>query len=104
MAWRGSLSAVQPRLVVNSAEAAVASAIDGRGITRVMSYQAANAIAARKLIVLLAKYEPKPIPVHLVQPPGRSQTATQRAFVAFVVAPLRKALVEVTRQIALTKP
>ncbi len=95
--------AVQPRLVVNSAAAAVASAVEGHGITRVMSYQAAAAVAADKLIVLLAKHEPKPIPVHLVLPPGRSQTATQRAFVAFVVPPLRKALADVARQIALAQ-
>jgi DNA-binding transcriptional LysR family regulator len=92
--------AVRPRLVVNSAAAAVASAIEGHGITRAMSYQAAEAVAAGKLIVLLAKHEPKPIAVHLVLPPGRSQTTPQRAFVAFAAAPLRKALAEVARQIA----
>lgn len=96
--------AVKPRLVVNSAAAAVASAVEGHGITRVMSYQAADAIAAGKLIVLLAKHEPKPIPVHLVLPPGRSHTATQRAFVAFAVAPLRKALAKVACQIAIEPP
>jgi DNA-binding transcriptional LysR family regulator len=55
---------VRPRLVVNSAAAAVDSAVAGHGITRVMSYQAAAAVAAGKLIVLLPQHEPPPIPVH----------------------------------------
>ena len=64
--------AVRPRLVVNSAAAAVESAIAGHGITRVMSYQVATAVAAGKLVVLLAQHEPPAIPVHLVLPPARS--------------------------------
>jgi DNA-binding transcriptional LysR family regulator len=90
---------VRPRLVVNSAAAAVASAVDGHGISRVMSYQAAAAVAAGKLVVLFAQYEPPPIPVHLVLPPGRSRTPKQRAFVDFAVPPLRQALAEAARQI-----
>jgi DNA-binding transcriptional LysR family regulator len=90
---------VRPRLVVNSAAAAVASAVAGHGITRVMSYQAAAAIAAGELVVLLAQHEPPPIPVSLVLPPGRAQTAKQRAFVAFVAAPLRQALADTVRQL-----
>jgi DNA-binding transcriptional LysR family regulator len=58
---------IRPRLVVNSAAAAVDSAVGGHGITRAMSYQAA-AIAAGKLTVLLAQHEPQPFPVHLVRP------------------------------------
>ena len=92
--------AVRPRLVVNAAAAAVASAVDGHGITRVMSYQAAAAIAAGELVVLLAAHEPPTIPVSLVLPPGRAQASKQRAFVAFVAPPLRRALVESERQLA----
>lgn len=91
---------VRLRLVVNSAAAAVASAIAGHGIIRVLSYQTAAAVAAGELLVLLAPHEPPPIPVYLVLPPGRAQTAKQRAFVAFVVAPLRRALADAARQLA----
>jgi DNA-binding transcriptional LysR family regulator len=90
---------VRPRLIVNSAGAAVDSAIAGHGITRVMSYQAAAAVAAGKLRVLLRQHEPAPIPVYLVLPPGRSATPKQKAFVAFAAAPLRKALAAASRQI-----
>ncbi len=89
--------AVRPRLVVNSAAAAVDSAVAGHGITRVMSYQAADAVAEGKLKVLLMKYEPPPIPVYLVFPPGRSRTAKQRAFVDFAAEPLRQALASAAR-------
>jgi DNA-binding transcriptional LysR family regulator len=80
---------IRPRLVVNSASAAVDSAVAGHGITRVMSYQAAAAVAAGKLVVLLPHHEPPPIPVHLVAPSARSATAKQRAFVAFAAPRLR---------------
>jgi DNA-binding transcriptional LysR family regulator len=92
---------VRPRLMVNSAAAAVASAVDGHGITRVMSYQAAAAVAEGKLVVLLAQHEPPPIPVYLVLPPGRSRTAKQKAFVDCATGPLRLALAKTARQIDL---
>src|SRR5207237_654168 len=49
---------VQPRLVVNTADAAIGSAIAGRGITRVLSYQAEDALRAGKLVKVLAAFEP----------------------------------------------
>jgi DNA-binding transcriptional LysR family regulator len=91
---------VRPRLVVNSAAAAVASAVAGHGITRVMSYQAASAVAAGRLQILLAQHEPPHSPVNLVLPPGRAQTAKQRAFAGFVAAPLRAALLEASHELA----
>jgi DNA-binding transcriptional LysR family regulator len=90
---------IRPRLVVNSAAAAVASAIEGHGITRVMSYQAAEAVAVGKLIVLLAQNEPPPVPVSLILPPGGARTANQRSFVDFAIVPLRKALGEAALQL-----
>ncbi len=83
---------VRPRLRVNSAESAVESAVEGHGIARVMSYQAAAAIAAEKLVVILPDSEPPPIPVNLVLPSARSKTAKQRAFVEFAVPRLRDRL------------
>lgn len=86
--------AVQPRLRVNSAEAAVDSAVAGHGIARVMSYQAAAAVAAGKLVVLLPQNEPPAIPVHLVLPSARSKTAKQREFVEFAAPKLRDRLMQ----------
>jgi DNA-binding transcriptional LysR family regulator len=90
---------ISPRLVVNSAAAAVDSAVAGHGITRVMSYQAAAAVAAGKLTVLLAQHEPPPFPVHLVLPSALSKTAKQRAFLSFAAPLLRRALLDAAAQI-----
>jgi DNA-binding transcriptional LysR family regulator len=90
---------IRPRLVVNSAGAAVDSAVAGHGITRVMSYQAAAAVATGRLIVLLKAYEPVPIPVHLVVPSARSRTEKQRAFIEFAAPLLRQALRAAAAQI-----
>jgi DNA-binding transcriptional LysR family regulator len=84
--------AVLPRLMVNSAAAAVDSAREGHGIARVMSYQAAASVASGELVILLPKYEPPALPVHLVLPFPRARTAKQNAFVRFATARLRGAL------------
>ena len=83
---------VQPRLIVNSASAAAESAAEGYGIARVMSYQAAAAVKAGELVILLPQHEPPPIPVHLVMPSARSGAAKQRAFIAFAAPRLRQRL------------
>jgi len=63
----GSLSAaVHARLVVNTAEAAIDAAIAGLGVTRVLSYQVADAVKADILGVVLEEFEPAPSPVSLV--------------------------------------
>ncbi len=81
--------AVEPRLDVNGAEAALDSAIAGHGVTRVLSYQAAAALADGRLVRLLADHEPEPLPVHLVYAGARLAAAKLRAFVDFAVPRLR---------------
>jgi hypothetical protein len=56
------------RLKINTAEAAIDAAIAGVGVTNVLSYQIARAVAAGKLRLVLQDYEPDPIPVHLAHP------------------------------------
>lgn len=91
--------AVRPRLIVNSASAAIDSAIEGHGITYVMSYQVAQDVAAGRLVVLLPQYEPQPLPVQLVTPPRGGGTAKQRAFVSFVVPRIRQTLLRSAAEI-----
>ena len=57
---------IRARLVVNTAEAALDAAMAGVGLTRVLSYQAAAALKAGALVIVLKKYEPAPLPVSLV--------------------------------------
>ncbi|HEY3807721.1 MAG TPA: LysR family transcriptional regulator [Kofleriaceae bacterium] len=61
---------VQPRLTTNTGQAAIDAAVAGAGIVRAMSYQVAPLVAAGKLAIVLARYEPEPVPVQLVQLPG----------------------------------
>jgi len=57
---------VHSRLSVNTAEAAIDAAIAGVGLTRVLSYQAAPAVAAGKLKIVLSGFEPDPLPINVV--------------------------------------
>ena len=78
-----------PRLTVNTIRAATASAIDGFGVTRLLSYHIAEPLRAGKLKILLAQDEGPPQPVHLLAPQGRLQVPKVRAFVEFAVPRLK---------------
>lgn len=83
---------VAPRLRVNGAEAAIAAAVRGRGVTRVLSYQVEEDLAAGRLVLLLEGHEGPALPVHVVYPSARLQAARLRAFVDFAVPRLRARL------------
>lgn len=95
--------AVRPRLTVNGSTAAIDSALDGRGIARVMSYQIASHVAAGRLVRLLPRHEPPSIPVHFVLPPQRGTPAKVRAFIDFA-APLLRAELARTAQLIEATP
>ncbi len=57
---------VRSRLAVNTAEAAIDGAAAGLGVTRVLSYQVAQAVLDGRIEIVLAEYEPEPSPVSLV--------------------------------------
>jgi DNA-binding transcriptional LysR family regulator len=78
-----------PRLVVNSVRGAVASAVEGRGVTRLFSYHIAEQLSQGRLQVLLAHDEPAAVPVHLISPQGRLAVPKVRAFADFAVPRLK---------------
>jgi DNA-binding transcriptional LysR family regulator len=78
-----------PRLVCNSVRAVVASALAGRGVTRVLSYHVAEHVRRGELEIVLADHEPPPWPLHLVSPHGRFSVPRVRAFVDFATPRLR---------------
>ena len=78
-----------PRFVVDSIRAAVASAVEGRGVTRLFSYQVAEHVRAGRLQIVLRVDECPPLPVHVVLPDGRLSVPKVRAFVDFAVPRLR---------------
>jgi DNA-binding transcriptional LysR family regulator len=73
--------ACTPRLVTNSADAAIQYAEQDGGLTRVLAYQAAEAIKARRLQIVLAKFEQPPLPIHIVYPTSRLLSAKVRTFI-----------------------
>jgi DNA-binding transcriptional LysR family regulator len=77
------------RLVVNSNDVAIAAAAAGRGVARVLSYQIAPELRSGKLQIVLAEFEPPPIPISVVYAEGRRAAAKVRAFVDFAVERLR---------------
>jgi DNA-binding transcriptional LysR family regulator len=85
--------AVHPRLTVNTAEAALDAAIASVGLTRVLSYQAADAVARGKLKIVLQSFEPPPVPVSLVHPAQSQLPRKTRVFLDFAAEALRKRLV-----------
>ena len=72
---------VEPRLVVNSADAAIAAAEAGRGITRALSYQVEAGVRAGRLIVLLQEFASPALPVSALYPAGRIASANAAAFI-----------------------
>ena len=77
--------ACTPRFLTNSADAAIQYAEQGGGLTRVLAYQAADAIKAGRLKIVLAKFEQPPLPIHIVYPTSRLLSAKVRSFIDLVV-------------------
>ncbi|MBS3651749.1 hypothetical protein KEU06_24330 [Pseudaminobacter sp. 19-2017] len=78
-----------PGLEVNTAEMAITAAVQGHGLTSVLSYMVAPELAAGRLKCVLAGNEPAPVPIHLVHREGRQASARVRAFIDFAAQRLR---------------
>ncbi len=76
--------ACAPRFTTNSADAAIQYAEQGGGLTRVLAYQAADAIKGGRLRVVLAQFEQPPLPIHIVYPTSRLLSAKVRTFIDLV--------------------
>jgi DNA-binding transcriptional LysR family regulator len=74
-----------PRLSTNTADVAIQYAEAGGGLTRVLAYQAAEAIKRGRLKIVLAKFEIAPLPIHIVYPTSRLLSAKVRTFIDLVV-------------------
>lgn len=85
---------IRPRLSLNSVEAAIASAVEGRGLVRVLCYQVADEVRSGRLALVLKDCEPPLLPVHLVAPEGRLSVAKVRAFADFALPRLKARFAE----------
>ena len=72
---------VSPRLIVTTADAAIAAAESGLGITRTLSYQVQASLAARRLHLVLDAFGPPALPINLIHPATRLNSANVTAFV-----------------------
>ena len=80
---------IKPRLIVNTNDAALEAALEGFGITRLLSYQVNQQLASGKLIRILETYEPAAWPVHIVHREGRYASTKIRTFVDLMAVRLR---------------
>ena len=87
----GKRHTVRPsaRFQVNTADAAIAAALAGRGITRVLSYMIRDHVAAGALETVMADCEPPVVPVHVLHKEAGHVSARVRAAVDFLVERLR---------------
>ena len=85
---------IRSRLTVNTAEAAIDAAIAGLGVTRVLSYQIADAKKDGKLLSLLEPFEPEPFPVSIVYDSQGLLALKRRAFLDFANPRLKVRLSE----------
>ena len=86
--------ALQPRLEINDATAAISAAEAGDGITIALSYMVAKHIRDGRLVPILDRYTPPGVPVQMVYPEARIVAAKVRAFVDFAAPKLRSALAD----------
>jgi DNA-binding transcriptional LysR family regulator len=89
-----------PRLAINSTPAAVASAVAGRGVARMYSYQVAEEVRRGELQIVLSGDEDPPMPVHVITPQGRLSVPKVRAFMDFAVPRLKKQYALLSKDLA----
>jgi DNA-binding transcriptional LysR family regulator len=87
---------IAPRLSVTTVEAAVRAALLHVGVTRLLQYQAADAVQAGHLRIILKPFEPDPVPVNVVHAARGQIPLKMRSFLDFAVPHLRRRLLELS--------
>lgn len=84
--------AVGGQFTCNVVDPAIDAAIAGHGLVRVLSYQAATALASGALVRVLLDYEPPPLPVSALYLSPRLLAARVRGFLDTLAATIPPAL------------
>lgn len=71
---------LHPRMMVNNADAAIAAAEAGAGITRALSYQVRAGVEAGRLVPLFPTLDVPQYPVNLLYPPRRIMSPNLNVF------------------------
>ncbi len=82
---KNTATKISPRLIVTSNDAAIRAAIQGFGITRILSYQVGHHINDGCLKTILTDFEPPALPIHIIHREGRYKSARVRSFIDFLV-------------------
>ena len=83
---------IHSRLSVTTADAAIAAALADFGLTRVLSYQVADALRDGRLVRVLAAEEPPAVPASLIYAGQGRLPMKTRAFIDFAVTRIRDRL------------
>lgn len=83
---------VHSRMTINTAESAIDAALAGVGLTRVLSYQVAEALHSGALVRVLPAFEPRALPVSLVYASQGRLPLKLRAFIDYALPRLRQRL------------
>lgn len=83
---------VRSRMTVSTADAAIEAAVLGLGLTRVLSYQVADALRDGRLVRVLVDAESRAIPASLIYPGQGRLPMKTRAFIDFAASGLRDRL------------
>ena len=83
---------VRSRMTISTADAAIEAAVLGLGLTRVLSYQVADALHDGRLVRVLINQESPAVPASLIYPGQGRLPMKTRAFIDFAVGRLRNRL------------
>ena len=79
---------VKPKLVTDI-DSAITAAVNGLGITNLISYQIVNQLAEGSLKLILSEFEPQSVPIHIMHSEGRYTSAKIRTFIDLMAERLR---------------
>jgi DNA-binding transcriptional LysR family regulator len=83
---------IRSRLTVSTSEAAVAAAVAGSGVTRVMSYKMEAARQSGALVLVLEDFEKDPLPVHVLFKERKPMPLKLRVFLDWLTPRLKARL------------
>jgi DNA-binding transcriptional LysR family regulator len=81
---------LEARMITSTNDSAVAAAVSGFGLTRLLSYQVAEHLRTGVLKTVLPDFEPPALPVHVVHREGRHAPQRVRAFIDLAIERLRQ--------------
>ncbi|SAI68212.1 LysR family transcriptional regulator [Bordetella ansorpii] len=80
---------ITPRMATSTNDSAIAAAVAGLGLVRVLSYQVAAELWDGRLRLVLVDHEPTPSPIQVIHREGRHAMQKVRSFLDFAIERLR---------------